>query len=255
MSLDQTRADVAAAVRLLHASGMICPFGHVSARIDEAHIAILSHLHGSERSPGRVEAADVTLVDPEGRPYPGWADPPGEVFIHTEIYRRRTDVGAVAHFHPFHALALSSAGREVLPLTILAHALAPAVPIYPDPEQVEDLPAGARLAEFLGPRRAAVLRWHGAVTCGADVPQAFSIALALEESARMQLLALAAGTPQPIGGSDGAFPPSYARMDASIAEAVWRYRLSAEAESRTGHQPVKSAHGCGPTGSGDEVGA
>lgn len=220
MEFGALRAEVATAVRILHQAGLIQPFGHVSARTDDGRAAILSHLHGGNRAIASITAGDVTLVDLNGNPSPGMAEPPEEVHLHTQIYRYRPDVKAVAHFHPFSATALGAAGKPVLPVFILCEAFDPSVPIYPYSEQVDTPADGARLAEFLGDRRAAVLRWHGAVTCGGSIAEATVLALNLEEAARMQLATAAIGGAEPVGGLGGSFPESY-RSRRGYINGVW----------------------------------
>ena len=76
---------------------------------------------------------------------------------------------------------------------------------------------GARIAQVLGARKAVILKNHGILTAGPSIEAAAWWYIALENVCQTQLLAEAAGTPQPIphevaarthaqiGGPGGAF--------------------------------------------------
>ena len=51
--------------------------------------------------------------------------PPMEFHIHTEIYRRRPDVNAVAHTHPLWSTLFSMTGEKVQPVTMQAAVMGP----------------------------------------------------------------------------------------------------------------------------------
>jgi L-fuculose-phosphate aldolase len=87
---------------------------------------------------------------------------------------------------------------------------------------------GAGMAEALGQERAVLLNGHGAVTVGNDVPDAVATALVMEETARMQLMAAAAGKVIPL--PDELLKGSVAQQAAASAQYIWRY-LEWEEES------------------------
>ena len=83
---------------------------------------------------------------------------------------------------------------------------------------------GKRVAETLGDRRAILLVGHGAITVGVDVPEAVTTVLLMEETAKLQLLAAAAGKVQTM-------PPEILNPDIkSAARFIWRF-LEWEEES------------------------
>ncbi|CAH2924239.1 MAG: Ribulose-5-phosphate 4-epimerase and related epimerases and aldolases [uncultured Paraburkholderia sp.] len=61
-----------------------------------------------------------------------------------------------------------------------------------------DTTEGARIAETLGTQKAVILKNHGILTAGPTVEAAAWWYLSLENACHAQLLAEAAGTPQPI---------------------------------------------------------
>jgi len=58
----------------------------------------------------------IITVDREGERIDGTMPRHNEVFIHSEILRVRSDIAAVVHTHPPHAVAFSSLGRPLLPV-------------------------------------------------------------------------------------------------------------------------------------------
>ena len=89
--------------------------GHMSCRLPGTdHVLINSGK--SVRSALTVE--DIIEIDLDGRPVGTEVVPPMEFHIHTEIYRRRPDVNAVAHTHPVWSTLFSMVGVPVEPVTI-----------------------------------------------------------------------------------------------------------------------------------------
>jgi ribulose-5-phosphate 4-epimerase/fuculose-1-phosphate aldolase len=79
--------------------GFVDGFGHISCRAPEAGYFLVSrHSLGGHAAP-----EDFVLVDLDGRQVDASAMLPGELPIYLEIYRRRPDVGSVAHFHTMFA--------------------------------------------------------------------------------------------------------------------------------------------------------
>ena len=65
-----------------------------SMRLDEQHCALTI----SGRDKALLSAADIMCVDLQGRPV-GPGKPSAETALHTQIYRRFADIGAVLHTH------------------------------------------------------------------------------------------------------------------------------------------------------------
>ncbi len=84
------------AIRMLERADIIDHNGHCSIRRDAGSFWINSG--ASVR--GALTAVDIVALDLEGQLVEGEARPPLEFHIHSEIYRRRADVNAVAHTHP-----------------------------------------------------------------------------------------------------------------------------------------------------------
>lgn len=186
--LARTLAD---ALRMLEAAEVIDFNGHMSCRVPgTGHILINSGK--SVRS--RITPADIIAIDTDGKPVEGDVVPPMEFHIHTEIYRRRPDVNAVAHTHPLWSTLFSMVGETVQPVTMQAAVMGP-VQTFARTASINRQDLAVELAATLGSHRVVMLKSHGAVVVGADIVEAFVLAIYLEETAKRQYLARALGTP------------------------------------------------------------
>ena len=165
--------------------------GHISVRDGDT---VYINDRGSSRISTRPDQiAAVRLSD--GRSI-GDSEPPSETTLHLAIYRARRDAGSVAHFHPRAATAFAVAGRPLIVASNAGAWFGGTVPVYDDPELVRTDALGAALAQSLGASRAALLRGHGAVVLGEDIPECVTAVLFLEESAERLMLAASLGQPR-----------------------------------------------------------
>jgi HCOMODA/2-hydroxy-3-carboxy-muconic semialdehyde decarboxylase len=141
---------------------------------------------------------DSNPIDPRGR------ESVRERFIHGEIYKARSDVNAVVHNHSPSVVPFSVTTIAMRPLYHMAAFVGEGVPNFEirDAEKGTDLLVktpylGQALAKTLGKCPAALMRGHGSVTVGENLPRAVGRSIYLEMSARMQLQAIA------IAGSGG----------------------------------------------------
>lgn len=173
--------------------------GHVSARVPGSdHICILGHVHHDGRRLDTVTAEDIVTMDSTGKLIEGSTNPPGEKYIHTEIYAARPDVQAVVHCHPRLGTAFSVAGVEILPVSFRGSIFAPKVPIHNNWAQIDTPEQGAAVAETLGDGYAALLKGHGIVCAASSLEEVCSVTIALEVTADTQLIASLLGKPDVI---------------------------------------------------------
>jgi ribulose-5-phosphate 4-epimerase/fuculose-1-phosphate aldolase len=139
-----------------------------------------------------IEPEDVPLVRVDGTLVDGLA-PTSELPLHTLLYQRRPEIGAVVHTHSPAAMAMAALDWT-LPafLTGLVMAAGGAVVCAPyarpgSPE-LADAVAGA-----LAGRGACFLRHHGLLALGATLPRAFQAATVTEGAADAYLRARAVG--------------------------------------------------------------
>jgi ribulose-5-phosphate 4-epimerase/fuculose-1-phosphate aldolase len=223
--------DLVAAYRILAAHGVIDAYGHVSLR--------------SQRNPQRYYLArsvapelveeqdlieydlDSQALDANGR------ESVKERFIHGEIYRARPDVMCVVHNHSPSVVPFSVTGVPMRALYHMAAFIGEGLPNFEirDVRKGTDLlisdgPLGKALAATLGRKPAALMRGHGSVVVGENLPRAVGRSVYLEQSARMQMQAIALAGP---GGKityfdDAEVQASIARQDYYRAWPLWRAR-------------------------------
>lgn len=160
--------------------------GNTSVRVDAERMWIKQ----SGVSLGEVQSDDFLLVDFEGNVIVGHGTPSKEWKFHAGIYRRRSDVGAVFHLHPPYATAFAVAG--VLP-PIVTGAGRGKVRRW---EMVEGAPSGSdklgrQVSEAFALHEdvhAVLMKGHGTVSVGKDVPDAFYVSEYMEDAARAAYL-------------------------------------------------------------------
>lgn len=175
--------------------------GNLSARLDGR--TLLCTPTASHK--GRLRADEIVAVDAEtGAPRDPTQRASSELRLHLALYRERPEVGAIVHAHSPHAIACTVAGislaEPLLPEAVFALATAggalgcPTVP-YASPT-TEDVPA-AVLAHARG-ALAFVLERHGPVALGRTLEEALARLEVVEHTARITLLAHAAGGARPL---------------------------------------------------------
>jgi L-fuculose-phosphate aldolase len=178
------------AIRMLERADIIDHNGHCSVRRDATSFFINSG--ASVRSALSVD--DIVAVDFDGNLVEGEARPPLEFHIHSEIYRRRPDVNAIAHTHPKWSTFLTMTGAPFKVVYAQA-ALLGDIPLMDSPLSINTRPMGEKLAATLGQGPAALLKAHGVVVVGADMVECFALAAYVEENAYRQYMAMQIGEP------------------------------------------------------------
>ena len=198
MNAGELRQMLADALLMMEGAEVIDFNGHMSCRLPGTdHVLINSGK--SVRS--ALTAEDIIAIDMDGKPVEGDVVPPMEFHIHTEIYRRRPDVNAVAHTHPLWSTLFSMAGERVQPVTMQAAVMGP-IQLFEKTASINQKSLAEELAATLGAHRVVMLRSHGAVVVGADIVEAFVLGIYLEETARRQYLARAIGTPYALAAAE-----------------------------------------------------
>jgi len=155
--------------------------------------------------PSLVTEDDIVEYDLDANAFgakPGFDHSP-ERFIHSEIYRMRPDVNAVAHSHSSALIPFANTHVLLRPMLHLTAFLAPNVPVF-DIRQaagtktnllIADGKLGQSLAETLGENAVALMRGHGAVIVASSLPLGVFRTVYTDINARMQMHAMAAGGP------------------------------------------------------------
>ena len=149
---------------------------------------------------GHIRVSDLLLVDHEGKVVEGSGRLNRAAFaIHARLHAARPDVLAAAHSHSIHGKIWSTLGRTLDPLTQDSCAFYQDHTLFDDFRGVVlDTDEGARIAAALGDHKGVILKNHGILTAGPTVEAAAWWYIALDNACHAQLLAEAAGKPQPI---------------------------------------------------------
>jgi len=191
----QLQIEVAWACRLLAKDGHSdFSLGHVSARATQGDAMLIKRRGVSLEE---VKPSDVLHVDLDGKKLEGEGNIHLEYPFHSEVYKHRKDVGAVMHTHPPYATAMSATTQRLKMVTHDSTLFYDGVARFNDsPNLVTNQEQGHTIALALGAARALLLRNHGVLVVGKDIPWVVITALTLERAIKFQMLADA------LGGSD-----------------------------------------------------
>ncbi len=193
---DLRRAQMVEAARLLEHSGVMSHTGHInfSTRIDERRMMLTSSGLIAE-----LRAQTLAVVDLDGNVAEGQlnASTVEIVGMHSAVYRRREDVGAVLHTHSPHVTAFALANQP-LPCryeALLRRGQRDEVPVVPwAPRGSQEFCAGISAAlGAAGATNALLLGNHGLLAFGASAIAAVKLVMILEEAAQAELAAVAIG--------------------------------------------------------------
>jgi ribulose-5-phosphate 4-epimerase/fuculose-1-phosphate aldolase len=227
--------DLVAAYRILAAQGVIDAYGHVSLRLprNPARYYLARAI-----APERVRQEDLLEYDLDSNPVDaGGGESVRERFIHGEVYRARPVVMAVVHNHSPSVLPFSVTGVPLRPIFHMAAFVGEGLPNFEirDVQKGTDLlvktpQLGKALAKTLGAKPASLMRGHGAVVVGENLPRAVGRSVYLELSARMQMQAMALAGP---GGKiiymdDAEVRASMPVQDYARAWPMWRAKALSE---------------------------
>ena len=175
---------------MLEHNGILDYNGHASIRLDGERMLI--NIGSCQRS--QLTAEDICTIYFDGNVVEGNGKPPLEFHLHAGVYKARADVQAVIHAHPNWSTILSTAGVEYLPVYAQGSLVYP-LPILDSPDSINNPEMAKRLTDTLQDRPAALMKAHGAVTCGDSLVDAFVLMNYLEDNAERQYMAAQIGTP------------------------------------------------------------
>jgi HCOMODA/2-hydroxy-3-carboxy-muconic semialdehyde decarboxylase len=224
-NLDDLQRQVRMLARACDRAGLTAAYGHCSLRIDAA-----SFLVCAPKPMGLITSNDAGAVVPLDAPLP--QDVLGEVRMHREVYRLRSDVNAIVRFISPQITALAALGRTPRPRHGFGAYFAPKVPLWPDPNLVRNDDAAEGVARTMGSAAGIVVSVNGALVGGTDAAQALTLAVFLEDSARVELAALQAGCADQAGLTPEQCA-ARAVWGGQVAERQWQYWTHGDAERLT----------------------
>ncbi len=139
---------LATCTRIFAMHGLLGMFGHISVYLPESRRVVICPGSGADKA--RVQAADMLLIDLEGKLLEGTWTIPREWPIHTELHQARADARAVAHCHAHTSTLFAIAQHELRPVTMSGAIFADGVPVYQDVEFIDTVEAGRRVVAAIG---------------------------------------------------------------------------------------------------------
>lgn len=185
MDIQQLKQDIVNSLRMLERAEHIDFNGHVSARIPGTNHILINDRRASRSA---LTADEIIRMDLEGNVMDGDGQPPNEFPLHTEIYRYRKDVDAVAHTHPKWS-TLFTISRVPLRPVIIQGAVIGDVPIFPKSFSISNIEIARELVQTLNGEYVVLMKGHGAAIVGQNLTEVFARSVFLEENACRQYMA------------------------------------------------------------------
>ena len=212
------KKDLIAACRILSAEQLVQGFGHVSARLPDSDLFLLT----PRVSLALVRERDLIVLNLDGEVIEGKSPPPFEAPLHTAIFNGRAEVRAIARIHARRANYFSVTDRRLEPVHNHGSFFTGGVPVFKKSDLISTRQLGEEVAAALGKRAAVLLRGNGQVTVGRSIAEAVMMAIYLEEAADILHGALQIGTPVPLSGGEAALRQEEALPPVDL-ERAWNF--------------------------------
>lgn len=198
------RHEICKIGQLMHTKGFIDgASGNISVRLDDERVLATP----SGLAKGFMTPDQLIIVDFDGkridRPTEDNAHlrPTSELSMHLECYRQRDDIGGVVHAHPPNAVALTIAGYDfakcLIPEVVVLLGIIPTAP-YSTPSSTENRDA---IRNLIREHDAILLAYHGSLTVGQSVWDAYLRLESVEHSAHILYKV------EMLGGPKAVIPP------------------------------------------------
>lgn len=194
ITIDQLKKDVISACRILSHQKLVEGFGHVSARIPDSDLFLMTPRVGL----ALVKEGDLLTMNLNNEVVEGDQPMPSETWLHTAIMKSKPRVNAITRFHARVANIFSVTDRKLEPVHNHGSFFAGGVPVFAIPDLITTQKLGDQMAKALGDKPAILLRGNGQVTVGRTIPEVVMMAIYLEEAAQVLYGALQIGTPIPL---------------------------------------------------------
>ena len=177
-NIDAKKKQIVRCIRMLEHNHILDYNGHASIRLNGERILI--NIGSCQRS--QLTTDDICTIDFDGNVIEGMGKPPLEFHLHAGVYKARQNVQAVIHAHPNWSTILSTASVDYLPVYAQGSLVYP-LPVLDSPDSINNPEMAKRLTDTLGDRPAALMKAHGAVTCGESLVEARGHVLKTQELA------------------------------------------------------------------------
>jgi len=194
------RRKLAVMCRIVGMQGGIGLFGHLSIRVPDSDIVLITPGAGSRKT--RVRTDQIFVFDLAGKihNHPGGDRPmqiPIEWRIHTQIHKDRPEILCIAHLHARASTLMGIARREIVPIYSQGWVALEGIPTWDDPRLVLSDESASSLSKTLAKHVACQMRGHGSVVVGETPELCLQACTFIEENAQYQIDAEALGGAQP----------------------------------------------------------
>jgi ribulose-5-phosphate 4-epimerase/fuculose-1-phosphate aldolase len=186
--LDALKDKMVMVAKILQHQGVIDGYGHITARLPNNQILSTPHM-----PPGKVAVRDLIILDADGKKLEGYGEPNGETAMHTSIYKARSDVQCILHYHADELVAVAATGQQIKVIANCGVAFYRGTPIYDSPVLIRNPALGDKVAQTLGDKVAVLLRGHGGTVVATSLDQLLRHGLDLVRSAKIQIMAAPLG--------------------------------------------------------------
>lgn len=184
--------DIVTAARILSHEGLVQGFGHVSARIPDSELFVIT----PRVSLGLVEPDQLVVCNLQGQVLEAAVQPPFETPLHTAIFLARPEVNGITRIHARTANIFSVTDTPLDAVHNHGSFFSGGVPVFRTIDLISTQELGARCAAALGGSPAVLLQGNGQVTVGRTIPEAVMMAIYLEEAAQVLYGAMQIGRPR-----------------------------------------------------------
>ena len=217
-SVGHLKKDIISASRILSHKKLIEGFGHVSARIPDSDLFLVTPRIGL----ALVRENDLLTMNLRGEIVEGNHPAPSEAWLHTAIMKAKPEINAITRIHARVANMFSVTDRKLEPVHNHGSFFAGGVPVFRKPDLITTQKLGEEVVQALRDGPAVLLRGNGQVTVGRTIPEAVMMAIYLEEAAEVLYGALQIGTPIPLTADESAKRQVEALPPVDL-ERAWNY--------------------------------
>jgi L-ribulose-5-phosphate 4-epimerase len=194
--IQQLNEDIIAAARILSREGLVQGFGHVSARIPDSDLFVITPRVSLEL----VEANQLVVLNLQGQVLEAPVSPSFETALHTAIFNARPEVNAITRIHARTANMFSVTDTPLEAVHNHGSFFSGGVPVHRTIDLISTRELGEGAAAAPGDAAAVLLQGNGQVTVGRTIPEAVMMAIYLEEAAQILYGAMQVGTPRFLPG-------------------------------------------------------
>ncbi|HXQ53680.1 MAG TPA: class II aldolase/adducin family protein [Stellaceae bacterium] len=222
----ELRRKLAIMCRIVGMQGSIGLYGHLSIRVPDTDLVLMTPGAGSRKT--RVRTDQIFVFDLAGKIHyhPGGDRPmqiPIEWRIHTQIHKDRPEILSVAHLHAHASTLMGIAGRDIVPVFSQGWVAHDGIPSWEYPGLVLNDDHAAALSKVLGKHVACQMRGHGSVVVGETAELCFQNCTFIEENAQYQIEAEALGGAKPFAPEIWAQIAAQRRSGTGGTQLLWRY--------------------------------